>query len=108
MNTGITEKQLAIIGTILREVPSVEAARLFGSRAMGNFSPASDVDIALMGDEISLGEQLQVSRMLNEMDALLQFDVVRFASITNIKLIEHIQNRGREIYRRNSIEAKVA
>jgi predicted nucleotidyltransferase len=108
VNYGLTEQQLAAIRTILGRIPSIESASIFGSRALGTFSPASDVDIALMGETVSLREQLQLCSMLNEIDALLQFDVVRCASITNRKLLEHIQKYGREIYRKDSIEEKVA
>jgi len=106
MNYGLTEEQQEKVRTILRSESAVASAVVFGSRAMGTYSPASDVDIALIGDTISLRDQIRLSGMLKELGAL-HYDLVRYSVLTNEKLIEHIKKHGREIYRRE-IAAEVA
>jgi len=46
---GLKTSDLDLIIEILRRYPDVEEALIFGSRAMGNYKPGSDVDIALKG-----------------------------------------------------------
>ena len=41
MNDGLTQNQRTMIAAVLAACPSVEEAVLFGSRAMGNYKPAS-------------------------------------------------------------------
>jgi predicted nucleotidyltransferase len=101
MNIGLTDSQKIEIRKVLCEYKSIESAILFGSRAMGTNSPASDVDIALTGD-ISLRDQIRISAQLNESKALLKYDIVRYSIITNKKLIEHIRKYGKKIYEKEN------
>jgi predicted nucleotidyltransferase len=47
MKYGLSEKQLMEITSKLAEIPEIEEAVLFGSRAIGTYKEASDIDIAL-------------------------------------------------------------
>jgi uncharacterized protein len=102
MSLGLEESQIVEARLILAEFSSVESAALFGSRAKGTFLPTSDVDIALMGDTVSLEDQIRVSARLNENKALLKYDVLRFSTITNKILIDHIRKHGVTIYERQA------
>ena|SRR5271157_5646599 len=100
MNFGLEESQLREIRQITGEFLSIDSGILFGSRAMGTFSPSSDVDIAITGEDVSLKDQIRLSARLNENRDLLKYDVVRYCTITNKKLIDHIQKHGKKIYER--------
>jgi predicted nucleotidyltransferase len=102
MNLGLDESQLQEIRQILSGFLSIESAILFGSRVTGTFTPSSDVDIALMGDDVSLKDQLQLSARLNDNKSLLKFDVVRYSTMTNKELMDHIRNQGIKIYERDN------
>jgi predicted nucleotidyltransferase len=100
MNLGLDENQLEEIRRILGEFSSVESGILFGSRATGSFSPSSDVDIALMGDAVSLKDQIRLSARLNDNKTLLKYDVIRYSTLTNKNLADQILNHGMKIYKR--------
>jgi predicted nucleotidyltransferase len=100
MNFGLEESHLREIRQIIGEFLSIESGILFGSRAMGTFSPSSDVDIAITGEDVCLKDQIRLSARLNENRALLKYDVVRYCTITNKKLIDHILKYGVKIYER--------
>jgi hypothetical protein len=51
---------------------------------------------------ISLKDQIRLSAQLNDNNSLLKFDVVRFSTIINKKLMDHIRNEGLKIYESNS------
>ncbi|WP_218838265.1 nucleotidyltransferase domain-containing protein [Bacillus sp. FJAT-45350] len=45
---------------------SVEQALVFGSRAMGNYKKGSDVDLAIVGDNISQKVLFELNDLLKE------------------------------------------
>lgn len=95
---GLNQEQIDEISSISSEIASIDKVILFGSRAMGTNSASSDVDLALVGAKITLKEQLHINAQLNESRSLLKYDVVRFSTIRNEKLIEHIKKYGVVVY----------
>ena len=61
MMDGLKDKYRKAIITILTDNERVEKVVLFGSRAMGTFTPTSDVDIALFGDNLTLTDQAKLA-----------------------------------------------
>ena len=54
MNFGLTKSDLNYITKTLKQFPEIESTFIFGSRAMGNFKPASDIDLCLKGKNITI------------------------------------------------------
>ncbi len=98
MKFGLTDKQVEEIKGILRKHPEIKSALVFGSRAMGNFKEASDVDIAIKGE----GDASFAATIKGELeeDTYLPFffDVVHYDSLNNPKLKKHIDNYGEVLY----------
>ena len=67
---------------------------LFGSRARGDFTERSDIDLAVSGGDIS-GFALAVDE---ETDTLLQYDVVNLDSRVDEALLENIEKDGKVLY----------
>ena len=77
----------------------IEKAVLFGSRAMGNYKKGSDVDIAIIGKDVSRSIVYKIEDYLNEVYPLPYFfDINHYNEITNENLINHIDNEGKIIY----------
>lgn len=96
---GLLERDLKYILEAIRKYPEIEQAIIFGSRAMGNYKPGSDVDIAIKGKDVNRTTVIRLSDDLNEEYPLPYFfDVVSYDEITNEKLREHIDTVGKEIY----------
>jgi predicted nucleotidyltransferase len=94
----LTERELELIRSVLRRHPEVSGAVLFGSRAKGNASPVSDVDLALLG----ITDELRAEAIASELDELplpYRFDVKALAAIRHQPLREHIERVGVEILR---------
>ena len=53
MKYGFSGKQFDEVIKVISEDPAVDEAVLFGSRALGSFKEASDVDIAVKGKKAS-------------------------------------------------------
>jgi len=88
--------KLVKVATVHREI---EKMVIFGSRAMGNAKPGSDVDIALFGSKVTQQIVSAVRDYLEE-ETLLPyfFDVIYFEGIANISLKQHITEFGQVVY----------
>ena len=91
----------AIIATIAAN-DRVERAVLFGSRATGTNTVSSDVDIALFGDRLTLTDQARLAAALEEIPMAQSVDLLRYDSIQDRTLREHIRRQGVEFYARPS------
>ena len=107
MKFGLSDEQIRQIQNILFKFPAIIEAVVFGSRAMGNYKEASDVDIALKGD-LSSSVAADVKYELEEETYLpFFFDVVAYSMLDNAKLKEHIDKYGVSLYRGGWKECKL-
>lgn len=102
MSNGLTTEERKTIAAVFAQVPAIERAVLFGSRAMGLARSNSDVDIALYGEKLRLSDILHAASLLEETLLPYQFDLISHASITSPDLLEHIRQYGKEMYRKES------
>ena len=72
----------------------IEKVVLFGSRARGDYNKVSDIDIAVIGGDIT-GFSIDVDE---ETNTLLQFDVVNLEGSVQKELLESIEREGIVIY----------
>lgn len=70
----------------------VQKLVLFGSRARGDFRPASDIDLAVYG--LDPRNDLAFSADLDELPTLLKFDMVPIRAGTDAALIAEIEKDG--------------
>lgn len=102
MGNGLTTEEQKTIAAVFAQVPAIERAVLFGSRAMGLARSNSDVDIALYGEKLGLPDILHTASLLEETPLPYQFDLISHSSITSPELFEHIRQHGKEMYRKES------
>ena len=98
MDYGLKQQELESIKQILSSYSEVEKAIIYGSRAKGTHKPNSDIDISLMGSELTLGILNQISWKLDDLLLPYTFDLSNFHQINNVALIEHIERIGKVIY----------
>ncbi len=99
-NIGLNEKEISSIKAIFSKYENIDHVILYGSRAKGNFKPASDIDLALLGSNIS---PTQINEIESEMDELLlpyKFDISVFDSIDNPDLKKQILQTGLLFYKK--------
>jgi len=73
---------------------NIDKVILFGSRARGDYSKVSDIDIAVTGGDIA---EFSID-VDEETNTLLQFDVVNLESSVQKELLESIEREGIVIY----------
>jgi len=93
------EYRRAIIETLSAN-PKVERVVLFGSRAMGTFTPTSDIDLALFGDDLTLSDQAALTEAMAELAIPQRVDILIHHRIENQALRDHIRKHGVEWFAR--------
>lgn len=89
---ALTDREASLISSVLNLHPEVSQVKLFGSRAKGCHTPASDIDLALWGVDALQAESIAAE--LDELALPYRFDIKAFESIKQDSLREHIQRRG--------------
>lgn len=94
MNSGLTKQTIAKIKEALQASPKVQSLILFGSRAKGVAQNGSDIDLAIVGDDIDFRDLCSIGAKLDELELPYKIDIVSYNLITNEKLKEHIDRVG--------------
>ena len=98
MSHGLSEKTVEELKGIFREHAEIDQAILYGSRAKGSYESGSDIDIALVGNSLSMKDLLQIRREIESLNLPYTVDLVLYHKIQNQDLIDHINRVGIVIY----------
>jgi uncharacterized protein len=91
---GLKHSDRAQICAVLERFMGVRSAILYGSRAMGNFKPYSDIDLAIVGD-VSERDIAAIAGELEELPLPYKFDVLALEGIQLPALRQHVADHGR-------------
>jgi predicted nucleotidyltransferase len=98
MNDGLATGQRLAISGILANHPKITRAVLFGSRAMGNFRPASDLDLVLFGDGLTIGDLITLRAAIAGLNLPMEVDLIIHDQVANQGLLLHIAGKGKDFF----------
>ena len=102
MPYGLKDIELQKLCKVFESNERIERVVLYGSRAKGNYKPFSDVDITLIGEELTHTDLNRISLAIDDLLLPYQFDISVFHTLKNEALIDHIHRVGITIYERES------
>jgi len=97
---GLQKTDINNVVAILQANKKIKKIVLFGSRAKGNFNKGSDVDIALIGDNLVLNDIFDLSLKIDNLFLPYKFDLIIFDRIKEKALVEHINRVGIILFQR--------
>jgi len=103
MKYGLPEDIIKKIKAVFASFEEVEQVIIYGSRAKGNYKPASDIDLTLKGSGLTTAILNKISWELDDLLLPYTFDLSIYHSITQADLLDHIQRTGEEFYTRQQI-----
>lgn len=96
---GIDESIIEDIVNVIRKYKEVTKAVIFGSRARGDYKKASDIDIALFGDNLTNTINTKIFFEIDELYMPYKVDLINFNTLgKENKIRENILKEGVEIY----------
>lgn len=96
---GLDEKVIEDIIEILKKYEEVESAKIFGSRARGDYRKASDIDIALFGENLTSSINTKIFFDIDDLYLPYKIDLINFNSISSDdKIRANILKEGVEFY----------
>lgn len=98
MKFGLEETDIKKIQVVFEAFPEVEKVILYGSRAKGNYNPASDIDLTLTGKNLNLTIANAIANDLDDLLLPYTIDLSIFHQISNSALTEHINRVGQVFY----------
>lgn len=98
--TGLNHSDIKKIQSVFHLHPEVEKVILFGSRAKGNYKPASDIDLTLVGNDLTLTIQQTIENELDDLLLPYKFDISIFHTITSNELVDHIERIGQVFFQK--------
>lgn len=100
MKFGLRLEDITRIVDVFAEYPAIRRVIIFGSRALGNERPGSDIDLAIVGDGLGFNDLLQLHSELDQLGLLNRFDLQRLDSIKDPAVLDHINRVGKPFYDR--------
>lgn len=94
MSYGLNDTDIQLIHEVLQQYPEVKQAILYGSRAKGNYRPASDIDLSLTGTKLTIAHLLAIENQLDDLLLPYKIDLSLFHTIENPSLLDHINRVG--------------
>jgi len=98
MDFGLNKKTIADIKELFSRYKEIQAVKIYGSRAMGNFKHNSDIDFAIIGD-FPWDFAGHIYEELDQLPIPFLFDVTDYNKILNKDLKEHIDQYGEIFYK---------
>lgn len=95
---GLKDADLEAMRAVLAQFPAITKAIIYGSRAKGNFKPGSDIDLALVGDDLSLSNLFAIETAFDELLLPYKVDLSVYSHIENSDLLAHIERVGQVFY----------
>lgn len=100
---GLDEITLAVITACLRQFPEIAWAKVYGSRAKGNYERGSDIDLAFSSPTDCSADLLEA---LDALPTPYLFDVTHVETLRHEGLKAHIERVGVVLYQREDRAAR--
>ena len=91
---GLPESVVDRICTVFACYPAIDRVILYGSRAKGTQHKASDIDLTVIGENLTEAQMLALETQLDDLLLPYTIDLCPFEAIQNPELIEHINRVG--------------
>lgn len=95
---GLEKKIILRIHEVFAGVPTVEQVIIYGSRAKGDYRPASDIDLTVKGVAVTWQDLQTIERKIDDLLLPYKADLSLYDHIDNENLIDHIKKVGKVFY----------
>lgn len=105
MNFGLDQSTINRILSVFSKHAEIEQVLIYGSRAKGNFRKGSDIDLTMIGKNLTEQALSSIKSELDELNTPYLFDISIFDQLHSPDLEEHIARIGQVFYQ--SVDNKI-
>ncbi|UJP63687.1 nucleotidyltransferase domain-containing protein [Mongoliitalea daihaiensis] len=95
---GLSHTTLEKINSVFGKYPEVEKVIVYGSRAKGNYRTGSDINLTLIGSDVTLDTLFAIEEDLDELFLPYTCDISIFSHLKNPDFLDHIERVGKVFY----------
>lgn len=99
MKYGLKQETIDAINGVFVNYPQIKEVVLYGSRAKGNYHNGSDIDLAMLGEDLNLNVQYRIENDLDDLLLPYKIDLSIRHHIENPELLDHIERVGLTFYK---------
>lgn len=103
MRFGLESNVIRAVHSVLKKHTEIERTIIYGSRAKGNFRTGSDIDLTLLGGNLTDQLLSTIAQELDDLNTPYLFDLSIFNQLQSQDLKEHIDRVGQIFYQRGSL-----
>ena len=97
---GLKDQQIENIKQVFSGYKHVDEVLIYGSRALGNYRKASDIDLAIKGENVNSTDEMKITFDLDDLMLPYKFDITMYNRVNNQELRYHIDQFGKVIYKK--------
>lgn len=97
---GLSDIIIEDLQKVFKSHSNIDEVIIFGSRAKGNYSEGSDIDLAIKGDNISFNQLMDIHIQIEELELLYKVDLVDYNKYAASPVAAHIDRVGKVFYKK--------
>ncbi|MDR0894118.1 MAG: nucleotidyltransferase domain-containing protein [Prevotellaceae bacterium] len=98
---GLSNNVIHDICSVFQRHSNIEKVILFGSRAKGCYTEGSDIDLAVVGADLSFNQLMDIRVQIDDLELLYKVDVIDYNKNIGTPIGEHIDRVGKPFYPAN-------
>jgi uncharacterized protein len=91
---GLKPATIAKVNAVFAAHPRIEQVIIYGSRAKGNFRHGSDIDLTIIGEDVTLSELMKIETELDDLLLPYKIDLSLLHKISDVDVREHRPGRA--------------
>lgn len=103
---GLPQRTLDEMHAIFAKHSKVEKVVVYGSRAMGNYRPGSDIGLTMFGKDLTYTNLIRISGDLDDSSIPYLVDLSIFEQLNHADLKDHIRRAEKVFYRRKGLGSR--
>ena len=98
MRFGLSDTVIKELQDVFRRHANIKKVLIFGSRSKGNYRVGSDIDLAVIGNDIDYNLILSILCEIDDLDLLYSVDLLDYQKKKGSPIGDHIDRVGQVFY----------
>ncbi len=98
MRFGLSDTVIKELQDVFRRHANIKKVLIFGSRSKGNYREGSDIDLAIVGNNIDYNQLLSILCEIDDLGLLYSVDLLDYSKKKGTPIGDHIDRVGQVFY----------